>query len=210
MIYVRAVMELLRSEIPVHGLAHITGGGLLNLLRLGATWGSRSPSRCPCPPCSSDRPSSETSSGRDVGGVQHGLRLLRRGRREADAATRRRAAPGPPPGDGRDRSLTDRAGRVRVPSLAHRGRVRPDPVGVSARRRAIAEKNLARALPEHPRVSHNKALVAITDTPFAHEHPRRHQSERPLPLGGADRRPAACRPCTGRSTRRSSARWRSS
>jgi phosphoribosylformylglycinamidine cyclo-ligase len=34
-IYVRAVMELLRSEVPVHGLAHITGGGLLNLLRLG-------------------------------------------------------------------------------------------------------------------------------------------------------------------------------
>jgi phosphoribosylformylglycinamidine cyclo-ligase len=34
-IYVRAVLELLRSDIPVHGLAHITGGGLLNLLRLG-------------------------------------------------------------------------------------------------------------------------------------------------------------------------------
>ena len=34
-IYVRAILELLRSEVPVHGLAHITGGGLLNLLRLG-------------------------------------------------------------------------------------------------------------------------------------------------------------------------------
>jgi phosphoribosylformylglycinamidine cyclo-ligase len=34
-IYVRAILELLRSEIPVHGLAHITGGGLTNLLRLG-------------------------------------------------------------------------------------------------------------------------------------------------------------------------------
>jgi phosphoribosylformylglycinamidine cyclo-ligase len=34
-IYVRAVLELLRSEIPVHGLAHITGDGLLNLLRIG-------------------------------------------------------------------------------------------------------------------------------------------------------------------------------
>jgi phosphoribosylformylglycinamidine cyclo-ligase len=33
-IYVRAVLDLLRSDIPVHGLAHITGGGLLNLLRL--------------------------------------------------------------------------------------------------------------------------------------------------------------------------------
>ncbi|WP_249011308.1 phosphoribosylformylglycinamidine cyclo-ligase [Conexibacter sp. DBS9H8] len=34
-IYVRAVRALLDSGIPVHGLAHITGGGLLNLLRLG-------------------------------------------------------------------------------------------------------------------------------------------------------------------------------
>jgi phosphoribosylformylglycinamidine cyclo-ligase len=34
-IYVRAVLELLRSPVPVHGLAHVTGGGLLNLLRLG-------------------------------------------------------------------------------------------------------------------------------------------------------------------------------
>jgi phosphoribosylformylglycinamidine cyclo-ligase len=34
-IYVRAALELLRSGIAVHGLAHITGGGLKNLLRLG-------------------------------------------------------------------------------------------------------------------------------------------------------------------------------
>jgi phosphoribosylformylglycinamidine cyclo-ligase len=34
-IYVRAVLDLLRSDIPVHGLAHITGGGVENLLRLG-------------------------------------------------------------------------------------------------------------------------------------------------------------------------------
>src|SRR6476646_4279968 len=33
-IYVRAVVDLLRSGLPVHGLAHITGGGLRNLLRL--------------------------------------------------------------------------------------------------------------------------------------------------------------------------------
>jgi phosphoribosylformylglycinamidine cyclo-ligase len=35
-IYVRAVLELLRSSVPVHGLAHITGGGVLNLLRIGS------------------------------------------------------------------------------------------------------------------------------------------------------------------------------
>jgi phosphoribosylformylglycinamidine cyclo-ligase len=34
-IYVLAALALLRSDIPVHGLAHITGGGLHNLLRLG-------------------------------------------------------------------------------------------------------------------------------------------------------------------------------
>jgi phosphoribosylformylglycinamidine cyclo-ligase len=34
-IYVRAALALLRSDVPVRGLAHITGGGLLNLLRLG-------------------------------------------------------------------------------------------------------------------------------------------------------------------------------
>src|SRR4051794_3995719 len=34
LIYVRAVQELLASDIDVHGLAHITGGGLTNLLRL--------------------------------------------------------------------------------------------------------------------------------------------------------------------------------
>jgi phosphoribosylformylglycinamidine cyclo-ligase len=34
-IYVRAILSLLRSELDVRGLAHITGGGVLNLLRLG-------------------------------------------------------------------------------------------------------------------------------------------------------------------------------
>ncbi|HEY8865855.1 MAG TPA: phosphoribosylformylglycinamidine cyclo-ligase, partial [Solirubrobacteraceae bacterium] len=38
-IYVRAILELLRSEIGVHGLAHITGDGVLNLLRLEADVG---------------------------------------------------------------------------------------------------------------------------------------------------------------------------
>jgi phosphoribosylformylglycinamidine cyclo-ligase len=35
-IYVRATLALLRSSIEVRGLAHITGDGLLNLLRLGS------------------------------------------------------------------------------------------------------------------------------------------------------------------------------
>ncbi|MEX0620025.1 MAG: phosphoribosylformylglycinamidine cyclo-ligase [Solirubrobacterales bacterium] len=35
-IYVKAVMDLINSEVSVHGLAHITSGGLDNLLRLKA------------------------------------------------------------------------------------------------------------------------------------------------------------------------------
>ena len=40
-IYVRAVLDLLGSEVDVRGLAHITGDGLLNLLRLQAGVGYR-------------------------------------------------------------------------------------------------------------------------------------------------------------------------
>jgi phosphoribosylformylglycinamidine cyclo-ligase len=40
-IYVREVMELLRSEVDVRGLAHITGDGFLNLTRLEAPVGYR-------------------------------------------------------------------------------------------------------------------------------------------------------------------------
>ena len=49
-IYVRAVLELLGSGLPVHGLAHITGGGLLNLLRLGDGVGYLIDSPLPVPP----------------------------------------------------------------------------------------------------------------------------------------------------------------
>jgi phosphoribosylformylglycinamidine cyclo-ligase len=49
-IYVRAVVELLRSGPPVHGLAHITGGGLLNLLRIGSGVGYEISDPLPIPP----------------------------------------------------------------------------------------------------------------------------------------------------------------
>ena len=39
MIYVRAIRELLASAVDVRGLAHITGEGFLNLLRLEAEVG---------------------------------------------------------------------------------------------------------------------------------------------------------------------------
>ena len=51
MIYVRAALDLVRSEtIDARGLAHITGDGLLNLLRLNAGVGFSIDSPLPVPP----------------------------------------------------------------------------------------------------------------------------------------------------------------
>jgi phosphoribosylformylglycinamidine cyclo-ligase len=49
-IYVRAVLELLRTGVEVRGLAHITGEGLLNLLRLHAPIGYEIDAPLPVPP----------------------------------------------------------------------------------------------------------------------------------------------------------------
>jgi phosphoribosylformylglycinamidine cyclo-ligase len=49
-IYVRAVLDLLRSGLETRGLAHITSGGLLNLLRLEADVGYRIDAPLPVPP----------------------------------------------------------------------------------------------------------------------------------------------------------------
>jgi phosphoribosylformylglycinamidine cyclo-ligase len=49
-IYVRAVLELLASEVDVRGLAHITGDGFLNLARLQAPVGYRVDAPLPVPP----------------------------------------------------------------------------------------------------------------------------------------------------------------
>jgi len=49
-IYVRAIRELLASEVEVRGLAHITGDGFLNLLRLEAQAGYRIDTPLPVPP----------------------------------------------------------------------------------------------------------------------------------------------------------------
>ena len=48
-IYVKAVRELLESDVDVRGLAHITGDGFLNLLRLEAHAGYRIDSPLPVP-----------------------------------------------------------------------------------------------------------------------------------------------------------------
>jgi phosphoribosylformylglycinamidine cyclo-ligase len=49
-IYVKPVLELLRSEVEVRGLAHITSGGLGNLLRLAAEVGYEIDDPLPVPP----------------------------------------------------------------------------------------------------------------------------------------------------------------
>jgi phosphoribosylformylglycinamidine cyclo-ligase len=49
-IYVKPVLELLRSEVDVRGLAHITSGGLGNLLRLEADVGYEIDNPLPVPP----------------------------------------------------------------------------------------------------------------------------------------------------------------
>jgi len=49
-IYVKPVLELLRSELAVRGLAHITSGGLGNLLRLAAEVGYEIDDPLPVPP----------------------------------------------------------------------------------------------------------------------------------------------------------------
>jgi phosphoribosylformylglycinamidine cyclo-ligase len=49
-IYVKPVLELLRSEVEVRGLAHITSGGVGNLLRLAAEVGYEIDDPLPVPP----------------------------------------------------------------------------------------------------------------------------------------------------------------
>jgi phosphoribosylformylglycinamidine cyclo-ligase len=49
-IYVKPVLELLRSKVEVRGLAHITSGGLGNLLRLAAPVGFEIDEPLPVPP----------------------------------------------------------------------------------------------------------------------------------------------------------------
>ena len=115
-IYVRAALALLRSEIEVHGLAHITGGGLMNLLRIGTGVGYEI-SRATARPARvrADRQPGRGFSRRDVGGLQHGLRVRGDGSARPSGCGRR-AAGGVPPGNRRDR-LGDRpraAGRTAV------------------------------------------------------------------------------------------------
>jgi phosphoribosylformylglycinamidine cyclo-ligase len=116
-IYVRAVLDLLASGLRVHGLAHITGGGLLNLTRLNAGVGFEITDPLPVPPV--------FELIRELGGVQDaetwavfnmgcGFCAVVPGA-AADAAAALLAAHHP--GARRIGTVTDRAGRVDVAGL---------------------------------------------------------------------------------------------
>ena len=86
-------LELLRSEVDVRGLAHITSGGLGNLLRLAAEVGYEIDDPLPVPPIFEliARARRRLRRG-DARGLQHGLRLLRASSRPSDEERRPVAA----------------------------------------------------------------------------------------------------------------------
>ena len=116
-IYVRAVLELLASGLRVHGLAHITGGGMLNLTRLNDGVGFHIADPLPVPPV--------IELVRDLGGVADAemWEVFNMGcgfcvvvpETTADAATALLAAYHP--GARRIGTLTDRAGGVELPGV---------------------------------------------------------------------------------------------
>jgi phosphoribosylformylglycinamidine cyclo-ligase len=116
-IYVRAVLEIVRDPgIDVHGLAHITGGGLLNLLRLGDAIGFEIDDPLPAPPV--------FGLVQELAGVAEAemWEVFNMGcgfcvacpQAHADAAVARLAAHHP--GTRRIGTVTDRAGRAEVPA----------------------------------------------------------------------------------------------
>jgi phosphoribosylformylglycinamidine cyclo-ligase len=117
-IYVKAALELLRSGLRVHGLAHITGGGLLNLKRLNQHVGFEVTDPLPVPPV--------FELVRELGGVAEAemWEVFNMGcgfcvvvpESTADAASALLAAHHP--GARRIGTVTDRAGRVEVAGLA--------------------------------------------------------------------------------------------
>jgi phosphoribosylformylglycinamidine cyclo-ligase len=116
-IYVRAVLELLRCGVPVHGLAHITGGGLLNLVRLSPDVGFEVSKPLPVPAI--------FGLVRELGGVPEAemWRVFNMGcgfcvvvpDGAADAAAALLETHHP--GTRRIGTVTDRVGRVAVPPL---------------------------------------------------------------------------------------------
>jgi phosphoribosylformylglycinamidine cyclo-ligase len=120
-IYVRAVLDLLRSDVPVHGLAHITGGGLGNLLRLGTNVGYRIDRPLPVPPVFeliARHGRVAAAEMWEVFNMGCGFCVIVAAERAYDAAA---LLEGRHPGTTVIGSVTDRAGRVAVPGLGIAG-----------------------------------------------------------------------------------------
>jgi phosphoribosylformylglycinamidine cyclo-ligase len=114
-IYVRAVLELLRSGVDVRGLAHITGGGLTNILRLGAGYAIEEP--LPVTPVFdlvARLGSVETAEMWEVFNMGCGLVAIVP---EADVDDATAILAGHHPGARRIGTVTDQAGTVTVPEL---------------------------------------------------------------------------------------------
>jgi phosphoribosylformylglycinamidine cyclo-ligase len=114
-IYVRAVLELVRSEVPVHGLAHITGGGLLNLLRLDDAIGFAIDDPLPVPPVFGlvqEREAVPEAEMWEVFNMGCGFCAVVA---DADADAAVALLAGHHPGTRRIGTVTDRAGRAEVP-----------------------------------------------------------------------------------------------
>ena len=121
-IYVRAVLELLRSEVDVRGLAHITSGGLLNLLRLEAEVGYAIDAPLPRTPVFdliAARSGADEAELQEVFNMGCGFCVVVPAD-QADAANA--IAAGRHPGAARIGSVTAEAGTVDLPSLGLRGR----------------------------------------------------------------------------------------
>jgi phosphoribosylformylglycinamidine cyclo-ligase len=120
-IYVRAALELLASDIDVHGLAHITGGGLSNLLRLNDAVGFAIERPLPVPPVFAliaELGAVPEAEMWDVFNMGCGFVAVVPDARADDAAallaTRH-------PGAARIGTVTDRAGRIERLSVAQNG-----------------------------------------------------------------------------------------
>jgi phosphoribosylformylglycinamidine cyclo-ligase len=115
-IYVKAVLELLGSGLRVHGLAHITGGGLLNLNRLNPAIGFEVTDPLPVPPV--------FELVRELGGVADAemWEVFNMGCGfcavvpETTASAAAALLSAHHPGARRIGTVTDRAGRVEVPA----------------------------------------------------------------------------------------------
>jgi phosphoribosylformylglycinamidine cyclo-ligase len=120
-IYVRAVLDLLRSDVDVRGLAHITSGGLLNLLRLEADVGYSIDSPLPRLPVFeliAERSGAGEAELQEVFNMGCGFCVVVP---EADTDAAIELAAARHPGAARIGTVTGAAGTVDLPTLGLRG-----------------------------------------------------------------------------------------